>query len=135
MLFSSNDFSVYERQSRDRMGTDVETVVIGAGVVGLAIARALARAGQETMVLERHRGIGMETSSRSSEVIHGGLYYPPGSLKARLCVAGRQMLYDFVAENGVPHNRCGKLIIASSDAERETLAQIAATAARNGVDD
>ena len=117
------------------MGTDVETVVIGAGVVGLAIARALAGAGQEVLVLERHRGVGMETSSRSSEVIHGGIYYPPGSLKARLCVAGRGMLYDFAAENGVAHKRCGKLIVATSEAETATLSAIAATAARNGVSD
>lgn len=117
------------------MTPDVETVVIGAGVVGLAIARALAAAGHEVLVLERHDGIGRETSSRSSEVIHAGLYYPPGSLKARLCVEGRRLLYAFAAENGVPHARYGKLVVATAADELPRLESLAATARANGVDD
>jgi L-2-hydroxyglutarate oxidase LhgO len=114
---------------------DVETVVIGAGVVGLAIARALALRGQEVMVLERHDRIGAETSSRNSEVIHAGLYYQPGSLRADLCVAGKELLYRFCAENGVAHTRCGKILVATQDAEIARLEAIAATAATNGVRD
>lgn len=117
------------------MTPDVETVVIGAGVVGLAVARALAAAGREVMVLERHDGIGRETSSRSSEVIHAGLYYPPGSLKARLCVAGRERLYAFARENGVPHARYGKLVVATAEEDLARLDALAATARANGVDD
>ncbi|WP_072397123.1 NAD(P)/FAD-dependent oxidoreductase [Hyphomicrobium sp. CS1GBMeth3] len=114
---------------------DVETVVIGAGVVGLASARALAMAGHEVMVLERHGAIGQETSSRSSEVIHAGLYYPLDSLKARLCVEGRKLLYAFAEENGVPHVRYGKLVVATADDERPRLAALAAAARANGVTD
>jgi L-2-hydroxyglutarate oxidase LhgO len=114
---------------------DVETVVVGAGVVGLAIARALARNGQEVLVLERHDRIGSETSSRNSEVIHAGIYYPPGSLRARMCVAGKAMLYDFCAENGVAHTRCSKLLVATQEIETKRLKEIAANAAQNGVDD
>lgn len=114
---------------------DIETVVIGAGVVGLAIARALAAAGHEVIVLERHGAIGQETSSRSSEVIHAGLYYPPGSLKARFCVEGRKLLYAFAAENGVPHARYGKLVVATAEDERPRLAALAAAARANGVTD
>jgi L-2-hydroxyglutarate oxidase LhgO len=117
------------------LAADVETVVVGAGVVGLAIARALALKGQEVLVLERHDRIGSETSARNSEVIHAGLYYPPGSLRAQLCVAGKAMLYDFCVENGVAHNRCGKLLVATQDVETKRLQEIAANAARNGVDD
>ncbi len=117
------------------MAADVETVVVGAGVVGLAIARALALKGQEVLVLERHDRIGSETSSRNSEVIHAGLYYPPGSLRAKLCVAGKQLLYRFCAENGVAHTRCGKLLVATQDAEIAKLEGIAKTAHANGVDD
>jgi L-2-hydroxyglutarate oxidase LhgO len=117
------------------MGTDVETIVIGAGVVGLAIARALARRGQEVMVLERHGAIGTEVSSHNSEVIHAGLYYPPGSLRARFCVAGKGMLYDFARENGVAHTKAGKLLVATTEAELPKLAAIAETAAKNGVGD
>src|SRR5579871_4962758 len=90
-----------------------EAVVIGAGVVGLAIARALARAGRETVILEKNPAFGMETSSRNSEVIHAGLYYPPDSLKARLCVEGRERLYEFAAGYGVPHKRIGKWLVAT----------------------
>jgi L-2-hydroxyglutarate oxidase LhgO len=114
---------------------DIETVVIGAGAVGLAIARALALAGQEVVVLERHRKIGTETSSRNSEVIHAGLYYPPGSLRARLCVAGKELLYRFCVENGIAHKRCGKLLVATCEAQLAKLDLIAANAAQSGVDD
>ncbi len=114
---------------------DIETIVIGAGVVGLAIGRALAQAGQEVIVLEQHDLIGSETSSRNSEVIHAGIYYPTGSLRARLCVAGKQMLYRFCAENGVTHQRCGKLLVATRPEELPKLRDIGATAARNGVGD
>jgi L-2-hydroxyglutarate oxidase LhgO len=117
------------------VAADVDTVVVGAGVVGLAIARALALRGHEVLVLERHDRIGSETSSRNSEVIHAGLYYPPGSLRAKLCVAGKKLLYDFCAENGVAHNRCGKLLVATQEAEIAKLEAIAATANANGVDD
>jgi L-2-hydroxyglutarate oxidase LhgO len=117
------------------MATDLETVVVGAGVVGLAIARALARRGQSVTVLERNGGIGAEVSSRSSEVIHAGLYYPPGSLRGRLCVAGREMLYRFAADNGVAVRRCGKLLVATSPDELPALEAIAQTAVANGVTD
>jgi L-2-hydroxyglutarate oxidase LhgO len=117
------------------VGADVETVVVGAGAVGLAIARALALRGQEVMVLERHNRIGSETSSRNSEVIHAGLYYPPGSLRARFCVAGKALMYRFCAENGVAHARCGKLLVATDEADIKRLEAIAATAKANGVDD
>jgi L-2-hydroxyglutarate oxidase LhgO len=113
--------------------TDVECVVVGAGAVGLAIARALALAGREVLILEAGDRIGAETSSRSSEVIHAGLYYPTGSLKHRLCVAGREALYRFCAERGVPHRKLGKLVVAAEEAQRPALAALAETAARNGV--
>lgn len=117
------------------MGADFETVVVGAGVVGLAIARALSRQGQSVMLLERHDRVGTETSSRSSEVIHAGIYYAPGSLRARLCVAGKELLYRFCAENGVAHRRCGKLLVATGEDEVGKLEAIAANAAVNGVAD
>lgn len=110
----------------------VDCVVIGAGVVGLAVARALAIGGREVFVVEKHAAIGMETSSRNSEVIHAGLYYPTGSLKARLCVEGRDMMYAYCAERGIEHRRCGKLIVATSDAQREKLSAIHAQAHANG---
>jgi L-2-hydroxyglutarate oxidase LhgO len=113
----------------------VEGVVIGAGIVGLAVARALARAGHEILVLEAARQIGTETSSRNSEVIHAGLHYPNGSLKARFCVKGREMLYRYCAEHGVPHRRLGKLTVACDESELETLAAIKRKAEGNGVDD
>jgi L-2-hydroxyglutarate oxidase LhgO len=113
----------------------IECVVIGAGVVGLAVARALAEAGREVLVLEAAEGIGTETSSRNSEVIHAGIYYPRDSLMARLCVQGKRMLYAFCAEHGVAHRNCGKLIVATDAAEVEKLAGIRAAAAANGVDD
>jgi L-2-hydroxyglutarate oxidase LhgO len=117
------------------MSADVETIVVGAGAVGLAVARALALAGHEVMVLEQHELIGSETSSRNSEVIHAGIYYPPGSLRARLCVRGKELLYRFCAENSVPHARCGKLLVATSESQLPKLAAIKETAARNGVTD
>jgi L-2-hydroxyglutarate oxidase LhgO len=114
---------------------EVECVVVGAGVVGLAVARALAVAGHGVLVLERANTIGFETSSRNSEVIHGGLYYPVGSLKARSCVAGRRRLYAYCRQHGIPHARIGKLIVATSEAEISGLEKIAATAHGNGVDE
>ncbi|WP_153768701.1 NAD(P)/FAD-dependent oxidoreductase [Labrenzia sp. CE80] len=114
---------------------DIETMVIGAGVVGLAAARALALSGREVMVLERHDLIGSETSARNSEVIHAGIYYPKDSLKARLCVEGKAQLYDFCAANGVPHERIGKLIVACTDGQVSDLEGIRAKAEANGVGD
>jgi L-2-hydroxyglutarate oxidase LhgO len=112
---------------------EVEAVVVGAGVIGLAAARALALAGHEVIVLERADGIGSETSSRNSEVIHGGLYYPAGSLKAASCVAGRQRLYAYCREHGVPHAPLGKLIVATEEAEIPGVEKIDAAARANGV--
>lgn len=113
----------------------VDCVVVGAGVVGLACARALALAGREVLVLEAAPAFGTGVSSRSSEVIHGGLYYPPGSLKAALCVRGRGLLYEYCAARHVPHRRCGKLVVATSHAQEAELATIAARARANGVSD
>lgn len=113
----------------------VETVVIGAGAVGLACARALALGGREVLVLERHAAIGTEVSARNSEVIHAGIYYPAGSVRAELCVEGRARLYEYLAGHHLPHRRCGKLIVASDAAQAEALAGIAARARANGVDD
>lgn len=110
----------------------VDVVVIGAGVVGLACARALAMAGREVLVLERHAQIGTETSSRNSEVIHAGIYYPTGSLKAALCVAGKALLYPYCEAHGVPHRRCGKIIVASDPAQIPTLERYQAQARDNG---
>ena len=110
-------------------------VVIGAGAVGLAVARALAMAGHEVIILEKNARIGMETSARNSEVIHAGIYYPQGSLKASLCVAGRTQLYDFCQSHGVGHKRLGKLIVATHVGQEEQLAKLAGHAAANGVDD
>ncbi|WP_108483480.1 NAD(P)/FAD-dependent oxidoreductase [Oceaniglobus ichthyenteri] len=115
--------------------SDVDAVVIGAGVIGLAVARALAMAGHSVVVIEENGGIGMETSSRNSEVIHAGLYYPQGSLKARLCVAGRQRLYAFCTARGVPFRRCGKLIVASDASELAAVEAIGQRGRDNGVDD
>jgi len=113
----------------------VDCVVVGAGVVGLAVARALALAGRDVLVLDAAEGIGTETSSRNSEVIHAGIYYPKGSLMARSCVAGKQKLYAYCAERGVPFSNCGKLIVATNEAEAGQLASIQARAAANGVHD
>jgi L-2-hydroxyglutarate oxidase LhgO len=113
----------------------VDAVVIGAGVVGLAVGRALALRGLETVVLERESGIGTGTSSRNSEVIHAGLYNPPDWLKTRLCVRGRELLYPYCESHGVPFRRCGKLVVATSDAQRPALQRIEAQAQANGVTD
>jgi L-2-hydroxyglutarate oxidase LhgO len=117
------------------MSERIDAVVVGAGVVGLACARALARAGHEVIVLERHDAFGTETSARNSEVIHAGIYYPKDSLKARLCVAGRALLYAFCEEYGVAHRRSGKLIVATNAGQDAKLEGIRARAAANGVAD
>jgi len=111
----------------------VDAVVIGAGVVGLACARALAMHGHDTLLLEQHAAIGSETSARNSEVIHAGIYYPHGSLKATLCVEGQRLLYDYCATHGIAHQRCGKLIVASNAQQEAQLAHIARHASANGV--
>ena len=108
--------------------------MVGAGVVGLAVARALALAGREVIMLDAAEGIGTETSSRNSEVIHAGIYYPAGSLMARFCVAGRRALYAYCAEKGVPHANCGKLIVATNAQEDAMLAGIKRRAEANGVE-
>jgi L-2-hydroxyglutarate oxidase LhgO len=113
----------------------VDAVVIGAGVVGLAVARALALQGREVWVLESANAIGTGTSSRSSEVIHAGIYYPQGSLKARLCVQGKALMYAYAAERGIPHRRCGKLIVATQPEQVAQLQAIRLKAAANGVND
>ncbi len=113
----------------------VDVLVVGAGVIGLAVARALALAGREVMVLEREAGIGTGTSSRNSEVIHAGIYYPAGSLKAQLCVRGREALYAYCVERGIAHRRCGKLIVANTPSQLAGLPGIMARAAVNGVTD
>lgn len=117
------------------MTPDIDTIVVGAGVIGLAIARELATAGHDVIVLEQHSRVGMETSSRNSEVIHAGLYYPPGSLKARLCVEGKGLLYGFAADNGVTAQRVGKLLVACTASEVPQLDDIASKARKNGVED
>ncbi|MCX7222078.1 MAG: FAD-dependent oxidoreductase, partial [Burkholderiales bacterium] len=117
------------------MSTDIDCIVVGAGVVGLAIARALALSGREVMVVEAAEGIGTGTSARNSEVIHAGIYYPAGSLKAKLCVEGRKMLYAYCAEKGVAHKRIGKLIVATSQDEIAKLDDILKKARINGVED
>lgn len=114
---------------------EVGAIVVGAGVVGLAVARALAISGRDVMVLESERQFGTATSARNSGVIHAGLYYPEGSLKARLCVEGRHLLYDFCERHGVPHRRCGKLIVASDEAEFPALEAVMARGAEAGVGD
>ena len=111
----------------------VDCVVVGAGVIGLAVARRLAQAGREVVVLEAAEGIGTVTSSRNSEVIHAGIYYKAASLMARTCVAGKKMLYRYCADHGVPHKNCGKLIVATTPKEAEKLQSIRAHAEANGV--
>lgn len=118
-----------------RMSDSTDVVVIGAGVVGLAIAREIALAGREVIVLEKNAGIGEETSARNSEVIHAGLYYPHGSLKARFCVEGRQRLYEYVKAKNVPYRRCGKLLVATQPAQLAKLDSVRAAAVANGVTD
>jgi L-2-hydroxyglutarate oxidase LhgO len=123
-MFSDNAGGMVER---------IETVILGAGVVGLAVGRALARAGHEVLVLEAAAGVGTVTSSRNSEVIHAGIYYPTGSLKARLCVEGRKALYGYCEQHGVPVRKLGKLIVASTPSEVPLLEGIQGRAAANGV--
>ena len=113
----------------------LDAVVIGAGAVGLAAARALAVAGREVVVLEAEDAIGTHTSSRNSEVIHAGIYYPQGSLKARSCVEGKRLLYEYCAAQGVPHRRCGKLIVGTDALHLKELESLKSRAAANGVTD
>src|SRR5688572_11787592 len=113
----------------------LDAVVLGAGVVGLAVARALARAGREVVILEAEDAIGTHTSSRNSEVIHAGIYYPKGSLKAMSCVEGKTLLYEYCVSHGVPHRRSGKLIVAADEAQLAELESIQKKAHANGVTD
>lgn len=112
---------------------DADTIVVGAGVVGLACAAALARAGRAVTAVDAETQIGTGISSRNSEVIHAGIYYPPGSLKAELCIAGRDLLYDVLARHQVPHRKCGKLVVATEDSQIADLERIAANARACGV--
>jgi L-2-hydroxyglutarate oxidase LhgO len=112
----------------------MQVLVVGAGVVGLAVARAAALAGHEVIVAEQTKGIGNGVSSRNSEVIHGGMYYPSGSLRAHHCPRGRRMLYEFCASHGVPHRKCGKLIVATEDAEVGKMEAILKQGHANGVE-
>jgi len=111
----------------------IDCAVIGAGVVGLAVARRLALSGREVIILESAERFGTGISARNSEVLHAGIYYPQHSLKATLCLAGRDMLYDYCQERGIAHRRCGKLIVATSESQRPELINIAARALANGV--
>jgi L-2-hydroxyglutarate oxidase LhgO len=115
--------------------SDLDCVVIGAGVIGLAVARALARDGHSVAILETERQFGMHTSSRNSEVIHAGIHYQPGSLKARLCVTGRDLLYRYCNRRGIEHRRCGKFTVATNASQIDVLQMIAANARANGVMD
>ncbi|HEX2759329.1 MAG TPA: NAD(P)/FAD-dependent oxidoreductase [Rhizomicrobium sp.] len=115
-------------------GFEADAVVIGAGVVGLAVARQLSLSGHDVIILEKNEHFGMETSARNSEVIHAGIYYPQGSLKAKLCARGKALLYEFCASHGVPHRRIGKLIVGHRGQEAQ-LAAIAEAAADNDVND
>ncbi len=117
------------------MTETADAIVIGAGVVGLAVGRALARAGREVIVVEQHDAFGTETSARNSEVIHAGIQYRPDGMRARLAVKGRDALYDFCASHGVNHARCGKLLVANGAAEIERLNFFKDNAEKNGVDD
>ena len=111
-----------------------DVLVVGAGVVGLSVARALALHGLEVIAIERHKRVGEETSSRNSGVIHSGIYYPTGSAKARLCVRGRELLYAYCAEKGISYQRCGKIILAQ-EGEVAKLRDLSQRAAANGVGD
>ena len=112
----------------------VQTCVVGAGVVGLAVGRALARAGREVVIIEKEYAIGMVTSSRNSEVVHAGIYYPQGSLKARLCVEGRRLMYAYCESHGVAYKRCGKILVATDASQIPKLDEIESKAASNGVE-
>lgn len=113
----------------------LDCVVIGAGVVGLACARAMARAGREVVILEREEAVGTQTSARNSEIIHAGIHYPPESAKARLCVRGREMLYGYCASHGIAHRRDGKLVVATDQNQLATLEAVAGNARASGVSD
>jgi len=115
----------------------VDTIIIGAGVVGLAVAAELSAGQDERAVvfMDKNERFGMETSSRNSEVIHAGIYYPTGSLKAELCVAGKHLLYEFCERWSIPHNRCGKIIVANSEEEADSLQELLEQARANGVED
>jgi L-2-hydroxyglutarate oxidase LhgO len=117
------------------MTESVDCIVIGAGVVGLAVARVLAQSGREVIILESADMIGTETSSRNSEVIHAGIYYPVGSLKAQFCIDGKNALYRYCAEHGVPHRRCGKIIVATAEDQVPAMHEIKKRAAVCGVTD
>lgn len=128
-------FSIGHTERSLDMVERVDCIVIGAGVVGLACAKFLAEAGREVIVLEAADMIGTETSARNSEVIHAGIYYPTGSFKAKACVEGKEFLYRYCAERGIPHKRLGKLIVASETSEAPRLKALQQKAADNGVDD
>lgn len=123
----------WQNPATNTVAEHVDVVVIGAGAVGLACARSMAQQGREVLVLERQGLIGSETSARNSEVIHAGIYYPRGSLKAQLCVAGKAALYRYCAEHGVPHKRCGKVIVATSQKQLAVLRGYQEQARHNGV--
>lgn len=123
------------RNQMDGGMEQVDCIVAGAGVIGLAAARAMAAQGLDTLILEAADAIGTETSSRNSEVVHAGIYYQKGSLKARYCVDGRELLYRYCAERSIPHRRCGKLIVATDGAQEPVLSSIRGNAAACGVDD
>ena len=127
----------HSSSSRDNhaVSDSTDTVIIGAGAIGLAIARELALAGREVIVLEKNAGVGEETSARNSEEIHAGLYYPRGSLKARFCVEGRQRLYEYCEAKHLPHRRCGKLLVATHPGQLRKLDSVRAAAVANGVTD
>ncbi len=133
--FSLASYALMWRAKHNRAMEKVDAVVIGAGVVGLAVARALAQVGLETLVLEQAPHIGAGVSSRNSEVIHAGLYYPPASLKARLCVRGRDLLYAYCETHQVAYRRCGKLVLATDVQQMAGLQALAAKAQSNGVHD
>lgn len=114
------------------MSESCDVVVIGAGIIGLAVARAFALQGREVLILEKHDAIGTETSSRNSEVIHAGIYYPRGSLKAKMCVQGKHLLYQYCRERSISHSRIGKVIVATSEAQEPLLKQYQKQAIDNG---
>src|SRR5262249_4930566 len=126
---SGGRFAAAEQRARS-----MQVLVVGAGVGGLAVARAAALKGHEGIVAEQTKGIGNGVSSRNSEVIHGGIYYPTGSLRAFHCPRGRRLLYEFCASHGVPHRKCGKLIVATEDAEVAKMAAILKQGEINGVE-
>ena len=113
----------------------VDVIVIGAGVVGLAVAAELAKTGKEVVVLEQHDAIGTETSSRNSEVIHAGIYYPQGSLKAQFCVRGKELLYRYCNDRNIPFSQCGKIIVASKEVQVPVVTEYIQKAKANGVGD